>query len=86
MTIGIAVHGPGAARAARAGLEVAEAVGSEWQQPAWEGSPERRGDLAKADGTIIGWVISEAYCILRDGVVIGTRGSDTISWAGRERD
>lgn len=86
--IGLPVH-PGPARAVLVGPDGIigfEAPGPEWQQPEWEGCPVRRGDLAKTDGTVIGRVISEAYCILRDGVVIGTRGSDTISWTARERD
>ncbi|MAC78125.1 MAG: hypothetical protein CML66_08685 [Rhodobacteraceae bacterium] len=84
--IGKTVH-PGPCRAVLigpAGIEGFEAPGEEWQRPEWEGCPVRRGDPAKAGGKVVGRVIAEAYCILRGGVVTGTRGSDTISWIERD--
>lgn len=57
-----------------------EAAGEEWGRPEWEGCPVRRGDPVIAAGRIAGHVVQEAYCILRNGTVTGTRGDSTITW------
>lgn len=57
-----------------------EAAASEWRRPAWEGCPVRRGDPVVAGGRVVGKVIQEAYCILRNGTVTQTRGGQTITW------
>ncbi|MGR3805636.1 DUF6963 family protein [Marinibacterium profundimaris] len=84
--LGQRVH-PGPCRAllvGSGGIEGFEAPGAQWQRPEWEGCPVRRGDPAMAGGEVVGRVVAEAYCILRDGTVTGTRGSDAIGWTEEE--
>lgn len=61
-----------------------EVAGKEWTGSAWEGCPVRRGDPVFAAGRVVGVVVQEAYCILRDGIVIGTRGGGKITWSPKE--
>nr|WP_233270468.1 hypothetical protein [Chachezhania sediminis] len=58
-----------------------EAAGDEWRRPEWEGCPVRRGDPVLAAGRIVGSVVTEVYCVLRDGTVTRARGDGTITWA-----
>ncbi|WP_068117340.1 DUF6963 family protein [Tropicimonas marinistellae] len=56
-----------------------------WRRHEWEGCPVRRGDPVLADGRVVGRIVQEAYCILRDGIVVGTRGGETVSWVKGDR-
>lgn len=60
-----------------AGFAAADAV---WRAPWWEGSPVRRGDPVCRGDRVVGRVTREAYCILADGVVTGSRGGDLVGW------
>ncbi len=51
-----------------------------WLCPAWEGSAVRRGDPVFQGVRRVGRVTREVYCILRDGVVTGGRGGDSVGW------
>ncbi|SDJ24621.1 DUF6963 family protein [Aliiruegeria lutimaris] len=58
---------------------------ADWRRPEWEGCPVRRGDPVIADNRVVGRIVQEAYCILRDGTTIGTRGGDVVSWVERDQ-
>ncbi len=83
--IGLTVRDGSAERALLIDPETAtplafEAAGPEWRRAEWEGCPVRRGDPVIAGGRVVGKVIQEAYCILRNGTVTSARGGHTITW------
>ena len=49
-------------------------------EPYWEGSAVWRGDPVCADGTVVGTVTREVYCIVRDGIVVGGRCGECVGW------
>ena len=61
-----------------------EAEGEEWRRPEWEGCPVRRGDPVVAAEQVVGYVVQEAYCILRSGTVIQARGDHHLTWTRSE--
>lgn len=51
-----------------------------WRKPSWEGSPVRRGDPVRRDGRDVGRVVSECFARAEDGVIVGARGPDLVTW------
>jgi hypothetical protein len=52
----------------------------EWFEGDWEGSPVQRGDPVLQEDRLVGRVTREVYGIVRDGRVVGGRGSERVGW------
>lgn len=79
---GLPVHaGPRRLEIDDAGAAVALcAPAAGWRSDRWEGSPVRRGDPVTRDGRTVGSVVGECYALACDGVIIGARGDQCVTW------
>ena len=56
-----------------------DVVADAWHGSTWEGSPVLRGAAVYRKELLIGHVVHEPYCIVREGVVTGSRGGDVVA-------
>lgn len=57
-----------------------------WMAPVWQGAAALRGSPVLRDGRMVGTLVSEAYCVARDGIVESCDGQPSARLGVRRTD